>query len=512
MSLAAVCAWSFVRSAAVALFAAILSQPLANVLVVWKSPVAKGSGVHGRNGTRQRAAFLGRGVLWGLLLAPFLVPPLLVGYAYYRPALMLVHYPRTTEAVYWIVLFLRFFAAAVLIRVFAPPSPLSAEAIHCQRLLRHHNEAALRHWAADVFTWLRGPGQPSIAAFAVIFLSAFQEFEIAALMGITAGDVQSPASWTVWLFNWQAGGAPLSESLTFAMTPLIYELVVIVPVLILLGSWMSSPWRVEREAEGRVRQRLASEVFLIAATLLIAGGPGLIVFRGALGGLQSRAATGPLLPEIGIAAAIASTALLVIGILCATALGLAPRRLRGAIVSLLCLPGALGSLVLSMGVLWLFQQPGLQSLSQSLVPVVLAVAFVLLPRSLILTAVLGSSRRAQAAHCADARAIALGAAAACGRPADRRVGSPPLLLGGGARLVLGLLGADRAVDSGPARCYALCRADVQLHALPAGRSAVGHDHGVDSHPARSHCPSGGRGDSSYAGCCNESWLPHPTKH
>jgi iron(III) transport system permease protein len=400
MSLAAVCAWSFLRSAAVALFGALLSQPLANVLVASKAPLATGSGINGRERTRRRAALLGRGVLWGLLLAPFLVPPLLVGYAYYRPALMLVHYPRTTEAIYWAVLFLRFFAAAVLIRVFAPPSPLSAEAIHCQRLLRPRNKARLRRWAADVFTWLRGSGQPSIAAFAVIFLSAFQEFEIAALMGITAGDVQSPASWTVWLFNWQAGGAPLSESLTFAMTPLFYELVVIVPALILLGSWMSSPWRVEREADGSVRARVASEIFLIAATLVIAGGPSLIVFRGALRGLQSRAATGPLLPEIGIAAAIASTAVLLIGILCAVALGFAPRRLRGAIVSLLCLPGALGSLVLSMGVLWLFQQPGLQSLSQSLVPVVLAVAFVLLPRSLILTAMLGSSRRAQAAHCA----------------------------------------------------------------------------------------------------------------
>jgi ABC-type spermidine/putrescine transport system permease subunit II len=400
MSLAAVCAWSFLRSAAVALFGALLSQPLANVLVASKAPLATGSGINGRERTRRRAALFGRGVLWGLLLAPFLVPPLLVGYAYYRPALMLVHYPRTTEAVYWSVLFLRFFAAAVLIRVFAPPSPLSAEAIHCQRLLRPRNKARLRRWAADVFTWLRGPGQPSIAAFAVTFLSAFQEFEIAALMGITAGDVQSPASWTVWLFNWQAGGAPLSESLTFAMTPLFYELVVIVPALILLGSWMSSPWRVEREADGSVRARVASEIFLIAATLVIAGGPSLIVFRGALRGLQSRAATGPLLPEIGIAAAIASTAVLLIGILCAVALGFAPRRLRGAIISLLCLPGALGSLVLSMGVLWLFQQPGLQSLSQSLVPVVLAVAFVLLPRSLILTAMLGSSRRAQAAHCA----------------------------------------------------------------------------------------------------------------
>ncbi len=400
MSLATVCAWSFVRSVAVALFAAFVSQPLANLLAAWGEPVARGVGEDQRDRSRRRAAFLRRGAVWGLLLAPFLVPPLLVGYAYYRPALMLVHYPRTTEAVYWVVLFLRFFAAAVLIRVFAPPSPLSAEAIYCQRLLRHRDDRRLVRWTADILTWLRGPGQPSIAAFAVIFLSAFQEFEIAALMGITAGDVQSPASWTVWLFNWQAGGAPLSESLTFAMTPLVYELAVIVPVLILLGSWMSSPWRVEREAEGNSRSRFASEIFLIGAALLVAGGPGLIVFRGALRGLQSRAATAPLLPEIGIAAVIASTALLFIGLLCAGALGLVPRRLRGGIVSLLCLPGALGALVLSMGLLWLFQQPGLQSLSQSLVPVVLAVTLVLLPRSLILTAVLGSSRRAHAAHCA----------------------------------------------------------------------------------------------------------------
>ncbi len=122
--------------------------------------------------------------------------------------------------------------------------------------------------------------------------------------------------------------------------------------------------------------------------------------RGALRGIQSRAASGPLLPEIGIAAAIASTTLLFLWVICGLAIGAAPRKWRGWIVALLCLPGALGSLVLSLAILWLFQLPGLQALSQSLVPLVLAVTLVLLPRSLILTAVLGSGRRAQAAHCA----------------------------------------------------------------------------------------------------------------
>jgi hypothetical protein len=66
----------------------------------------------------------------------------------------------------------------------------------------------------------------------------------------------------------------------------------------------------------------------------------------------------------------------------------------------LSLPGALGSLVLSLGILWLFQLPGLQAFSQTLVPLILVVTLVLLPRSFILTAVLGSGRRAQAAYCA----------------------------------------------------------------------------------------------------------------
>jgi ABC-type Fe3+ transport system permease subunit len=400
MSLAAVCGWSFLRSALLALAAAFISKPLARSIVSWRSPVGSARSSTGRGRAVTRATLLGRRFLWTALLTPFLVPPLLVGYAYYRPALMLVHYPRTTEAVYFVVLLLRFFAAAVLIRVFAPPSPISAEAIHCQRLLRRADEPWARGLCADGLTWLRGPGHASIAAFAVIFLSAFQEFEIAALMGITAGDVQSPASWTVWLFNWQAGGPALSESLAYAVMPLVCELVLIVPVLVLLGSWMSSPWNVEANPDAGGPNQLVSGAFLTVATLLVAGGPTLIVMRGALRGLHSQAASGPLLPEIGIAAAIASTTVLFIFALCAAALGLSPRKWRGSIVSLLSLPGALGSLVLSLGILWLFQLPGLQAFSQSLVPLILAVTLVLLPRSLILTAVLGSGRRAQAAHCA----------------------------------------------------------------------------------------------------------------
>lgn len=400
MNFAAICAWSFLRSAVVALVAAIVSKPLARTLTADEAPLADRRPLPGSERVRFLKNLVGRRWIWAVLLAPFLVPPLLVGYAYYRPALMLVHYPRTTEAVYWLVLFLRFFAAAVLIRVFAPPSPLSPEAVHCQRLLRRDDESRARRFFANGLTWLRGPGHAPIAAFAVIFLSAFQEFEIAALMGITAGDVQSPASWTVWLFNWQVGGPPLSESLGYAITPVVCELALIVPALMFLGSWMSSPWRVETSTGTSLRARFASEAFLLVAAVVIAGGPATIVMRGALQGIKSQAASGPLLPEIGIAAAIASATLLLTCGICGAAMRVASRSWRPWIVTILCLPGALGSLLLSLGILWLFQRPGWQSLSQSLVPLILAVTLALLPRSLILTAVLGSGRRAQAAHCA----------------------------------------------------------------------------------------------------------------
>ena len=386
MNFAAVCAWSFLRSAIVALVAAVVSKPLARTLAGEEVALSQRRPLSGSGRVRAVANLVGRRWIWAVLLAPFLVPPLLVGYAYYRPALMLVHYPRTTEAVYWLVLFLRFFAAAVLIRVFAPPSPISPEAVHCERLLHHGSESSARHLFANGLTWLRGPGHAAIAAFAVIFLLAFQEFEIAALMGITAGDVQSPASWTVWLFNWQVGGPPLSESLAYAITPVVCELALIVPVLIFLGSWMSSPWRVETSAGASRRARFGSEAFLLVAAVVIAGGPATIVMRGAFQGIKSQAASGPLLPEIGIAAAVASATLLLTCGICIAALRVASRKWRPWIVAILCLPGALGSLVLSLVILWFFQRPGLQGLSQSLVPLILAVSLALLPRSLILVA------------------------------------------------------------------------------------------------------------------------------
>lgn len=78
-----------------------------------------------------------------------------------------------------------------------------------------------------------------------------------------------------------------------------------------------------------------------------------------------------------------------------------PRRTgRGVALALFSLPGLLGPLVLSLAILGLFQLPGFRVLSESLVPLILALVFFVLPRAVILFAVAGITRRTQSVHCA----------------------------------------------------------------------------------------------------------------
>jgi len=138
MSLAAICAWSFLRSAGIALIAALVSKRLA-ACVGWVES-SRSTGMQGAKSEAFGFRASSYNIAWVLLLAPFLVPHLLVGYAYSALALKLIHYPLWNEAAYGLLLWLKFFPAAVVIQVFAPASPVSAEAIHCQRLLRWPDE------------------------------------------------------------------------------------------------------------------------------------------------------------------------------------------------------------------------------------------------------------------------------------------------------------------------------------------------------------------------------------
>jgi len=299
------------------------------------------------------------------------------------------------------LLWLKFFPAAVVIQVFAPPSPVSAEAIHCQRLLRRPDEGWLRRATQELGCWIAGPGRAAIGAFVVVFLLAFQEFEIASLMGITAVDAHSPVSWTVWLFDAHAGGVPLSESLRYVLTPLVFELCVVLPALAVLPAWMSPGLPTGREVGGGRTFFPAEWALLFLAALFVAGVPSVVVVRGAMRGIESLSTLRPALREIVIGAATAvAAAVLAWGVARWLFRQTPRRRVRALVIAMFSLPGLLGPLVLSLLILGLFQLPGFRVLSQSLVPVILALVLFVLPRAAVVFAVTGVSRRTQAAHSA----------------------------------------------------------------------------------------------------------------
>ena len=149
---------------------------------------------------------------------------------------------------------------------------------------------------------------PQSGAFVVVFLLAFQEFEIASLMGITAGDSHSPVSWTVWLFDAHAGGVPLSASLRYVLTPLVFELCVVLPALAVLPAWMSSGLPTRHEVGGGRTFFAAEWVLLFLAALFVAGVPSVVVVRGALRGIESLSTLRPALHEIVIGGATAVAA------------------------------------------------------------------------------------------------------------------------------------------------------------------------------------------------------------
>ena len=162
-----------------------------------------------------------RRVAWILLLAPYFTPVLLTGYAYASFSLSLIHHPILNTIFYSALLWWKFTPIAAVILHFTP-APLSAEAIHCRRLT-----AGSSKFSDQVFLIRAGCARGPVAAFAVVFLCAFAEFEMASLLVVK--------SWTVAMFDAHAGGLALGESLRRMPGPLLCEGAAIATAFVVLG-------------------------------------------------------------------------------------------------------------------------------------------------------------------------------------------------------------------------------------------------------------------------------------
>ena len=382
---------SAVRASAIAGLALALAPPLARLL----------AHTHGRRRT----------LAWALLLAPLLTPALLVSYAYSRLALRLMGTPGATGALYFAALTLKLVPVAALILHFVPPA-ISPEAVRCHALLNGRKNNSLRstkdtkghekgfrfrvlsclswifpawvkgQWAHWLFQ-LRAAGRAPWMAGGLVFLFAFTDFELASLWSLK--------TWTVALFDAQAGGLALGASLRLAALPLAIEIVVL--ALILRTPALSISPAGTGKAPGHIAQP-ALLAYLGSAALLACGWPLVFVTAQAVTGFRSVAEHFVLTSDLAASLAFAAGAALGAWLLAAW---IANRR-RAALV--LALPGLLGALLLALFVLTAFQFQPLHPAYDTPLPLLLALTLLLLPFAIPLRWLLDASRRDPALHVA----------------------------------------------------------------------------------------------------------------
>ncbi len=333
---------------------------------------------------------------WGALLVPYFTPPLLVGYAYSDFSLSLVRHPVYNEIWYCLLTWMRFAPIAAVV-LYLAPSSVSQEAVYCRRLVLQR-EAGARSRLSYLSFLVRGPLRAWGAAFALVFLLAFAEFEVASLCGIR--------TWTVSLFDAHAGGLALSESLRLSVLPVLFETALLLLMLLIL-------WGSRRTGAAAVHRRTALGnvaatfiwAYLAVAVLAVTVLPAVIVFRGTVAGLRTLAQHFVLGKDIAASLLFAGAS----AMLAHQAAGWFSRRTLSArhsrpyilLAFCLCIPGMLGPLVLALSVVFIFQGLGLRAIYDTPIPLVLALLLVLLPFAVLLRLLLQALRPAHSLHAAD---------------------------------------------------------------------------------------------------------------
>lgn len=381
LSITTTLTWSLLRALAIALVAVLVAQPVCSHLL---DPC-----VSRIRETRSTLESWRRRLLIVLVVAPWLTPSLLVGYAYSNFSLQMVHHTWASEVLYALLLAIKLVPIAVAVFYFAPSPPLTSTARFCRKLVPKTSRMARRPIRVAWSFAIHGPMRANSMAFVAVFLLSFQEFEMAALFGTRA--------WTVSLFDAQVGGFPLHDSLAKTLIPVLFEAMVLGLGLMVLLKSRHAPNtnQIESPQRGRLTTPFAW-VYLMAAFACVCLVPVKIVLRGTIDGL------GQLLRQFTIATELGSSVLFAIG---STVLAILiarwcvpGRQVRLTATLSVCLPGLLGALVLSLSVLAVFQLPLLSLLYDTPLPLLITLTLLLTPLAVLLRLLLERTEPGAAIH------------------------------------------------------------------------------------------------------------------
>ncbi len=295
-------------------------------------------------------------------------PAMLAGYGWLPTVVRWPGGSAAREVFYCAMLWVRLAPVAALAIWLADRGP-GAAAAHCMRLA-----------GGGGWRWrLRERGAAPWLAAGLVFLFAFQEFDLATSWGIR--------SWTVSLFDAQIGGLELRESLQFALPALWVEFAVIAPLLFAIRR--QRPAGTERERSVRRNSWVPLTQFAIAPALFVAI-PAWFVLRLGFDGFAIWMENLTLAREM--------TNSLVLALVCALfawlLAGLARRRAAIALAA----PGLLGPLLVSLLILAAARHLGV--IGRSILPLVVALVLQLLPLALLLRSLLGIGTDRRALHIA----------------------------------------------------------------------------------------------------------------
>ena len=384
MNFSDACLWSLLRAVA----AALLAVPAARCL----APLLLASG---------RWTLL----LATLALAPLFAPELLVGYGWSSFQLTQLHRPVANHCLYFALLLLKVFPAGAIARVCTPPPPVSPLAGHCDRLLGTRAESGRSRGIRLRAQWMR-----DLPAAAVVFLLAFQEFEIASLMQIPA--------WTVSLFDSQKKWG-LQPDVMFErmLLPIAVELLVLIPLVVFClrsGSSNRPRWR-DTDSPGP-RRPVTGLILAAAGTIALWVIPfSLIASSGfsAIGGFASNRVlvqsflldlTAAIVLGTGAAVLALSLSRLLMHLIAsprpAGGEAMARRVSRNIVFWGAMIPGLAGAIVVCLSVLLVIQVPGLTGLRSTIMPAVFALTLFVLPRAVLIQLLTGTGHRSEAGHLA----------------------------------------------------------------------------------------------------------------
>lgn len=350
--------------------------------------------------------------LWLVVsVLPLFVPELLIGFNYRLTATQLSAGSSPfvaavgTEGLYGLIQFGRCLAVGVAVSLLIPNSPVTRESLHTWMMLRSAMTSIA--WRTG---WLRlmatGPWLRLMVSWSLMSLIVFQEFETAALMQID----RHPIAWTVWLFDAHAAYQPLWRSLQMILLPLCCELLLLGPAFWLLATQRAVPDASTGQPllslKSTTSAKAAAWMCLIPSLLFFVVWPVAANAATAISGLLAmarnsfllRQSFSEILTSTGFALAAAVLAMTISSLL------LERRGMGKATVVRRCfflIPGLLGSLVLSLLLLAMFQTRPLRFLYDTWLPMLLGLFLAVLPKAFAVVLLLKRSSDQSSVYSAE---------------------------------------------------------------------------------------------------------------